>query len=158
MASWPRTRELGHEYTILDCCESLGFRPEDVIAPDLESSFQNKFIGEENVVSTIVDGKTPEQVSAEADGLRLEIVYLMYSIRGWNIFHTEPGHFGLVPKSAEPGDIICVMARCNVPVVLRRRDSHYIHLGTCYVPGFMEGEAVKDVENGLREIQQFEIR
>jgi hypothetical protein len=49
---------------------------------------------------------------------------------------------GLVPRKAEPGDQVCILYGCSVPVVLRRVDGGFWELvGEAYVDGFMDGEA-----------------
>jgi hypothetical protein len=57
--------------------------------------------------------------------------------------------FGLVPPKAEPGDIICIIFGCSVPVLLREvhtyDDSYFEFVGECYVHGYMGGEAVPRV-------------
>jgi hypothetical protein len=58
----------------------------------------------------------------------------------WNRF------LGLVPESAEPSDIICILYSCSVPVVLRRVETsdgvvYHQLIGECYVHGMMDGEA-----------------
>ena len=51
------------------------------------------------------------------------------------------GVFGLVPEDARPGDIICLIFGCDVPLVLRPdEDSTFKIVGECYVDGNMSGE------------------
>jgi hypothetical protein len=53
----------------------------------------------------------------------------------------------LVPCATEPGDIICIIPGCSVPVVLRRLYGPvggkplYKFIGESYVHGMMDGEA-----------------
>jgi len=51
--------------------------------------------------------------------------------------------YGLAPHQTRNGDIICILAGCTVPVVLRRRpDSNtYEFIGEAFVYGKMDGEA-----------------
>ncbi|KAF7897186.1 hypothetical protein EAF00_005414 [Botryotinia globosa] len=62
--------------------------------------------------------------------------------RRWGI--TRKGYFGLFPRYAEEGDIVCVMDGCVVPYLLRQVDGEgrYRLVGECYVFGIMDGEAV----------------
>lgn len=54
---------------------------------------------------------------------------------------------GFVPTSAEPGDAVCILAGCTVPVVLRKttwlRREDWVLVGECYIEGLMEGEFIK---------------
>jgi hypothetical protein len=45
------------------------------------------------------------------------------------LFVSEMGWVGLVPRWAEPGDLICILFGCKVPVVLRRREDYYQYIG-----------------------------
>ena len=55
---------------------------------------------------------------------------------------TYEGYIGLAPRSAQPGDQVCVLLGCNVPMLLRpAANSQYEVVGSCYVHGLMDGEA-----------------
>lgn len=65
-----------------------------------------------------------------------------------------PGtRFGLGPIDSAPGDVVCVLFGCPLPILLRPLDKQYSLLGEVYVPGLMHGEAIK----GDRLISTFEI-
>ena len=53
---------------------------------------------------------------------------------------TEDGYLGMVPRGTLPGDRICVVKGCSNLVVLRAKEDHYIHVGSCYVLGLSSGE------------------
>lgn len=62
------------------------------------------------------------------------------------LYATKSGKLGLGPQPMRPGDIIVVLYGCRLPVVLRRTDSiecQYEFVGTCYLYGIMDGEAVE---------------
>jgi hypothetical protein len=73
---------------------------------------------------------------------------------------------GLGPAKAEKGDLICILAGCSVPVVLRRQEEvlgkrtcvYYTLQGDAYVHGFMDGDAVREQERRKIDQQQFELR
>ena len=51
------------------------------------------------------------------------------------------GLFGLVPEGTRPGDIICVLLGCGVPLVLRPDEGPTFKVvGECYADGAMSGE------------------
>lgn len=57
---------------------------------------------------------------------------------------------GFVPFITEPGDVVCIIAGCTVPVVLRKRkqgtDRGWFLIGECYIDGLMEGEFINEME------------
>lgn len=55
-------------------------------------------------------------------------------------------------------DMICVFLGCNFPVVIRPDGNHYIFIGAVYVDNLTHGEAIADLENGLYELDCFELR
>ncbi|KAL4897597.1 hypothetical protein BDV59DRAFT_168048 [Aspergillus ambiguus] len=57
----------------------------------------------------------------------------------------------------EKGDLICILFGYPWPVVLRRVDSHYIYLGSCFVLGIVDGVALQGIDEGSECIQRFEI-
>ncbi len=76
----------------------------------------------------------------------------------YSIFETPMGLLGLGPSGALPGDIVCILKDCGVPVILREVDSHYLFVGTAFVLGLMDGEARSFVEGGLKVPEVLEIR
>jgi hypothetical protein len=71
---------------------------------------------------------------------------------------TPGGYLGLAPHGAKIGDIVCVLKACNIPVILRKVNEHYVHIGTCYMLGLMEGETAGMLESGHRKVQRFQIQ
>jgi hypothetical protein len=53
---------------------------------------------------------------------------------------------GLVPDTAQNGDIIGILVGCALPLVLRRVEDHFVVIGESYVHGFMSGE-ILDMES-----------
>lgn len=60
--------------------------------------------------------------------------------------------FGLAPRGTQPGDIVCILFGCSVPVILREKRSstgefeHYYELiGESFVYGMMDGEAMHKI-------------
>lgn len=72
-------------------------------------------------------------------------------------FHTSTGYIGSGPEGIQAGDMIGVIQGCPCPVMLRRQGPHYIHLGTCFVLGFMDGEVALHVGQGSMKIQELDI-
>lgn len=49
---------------------------------------------------------------------------------------------GLAPVGSMPGDAICVVQGCSIPLVMRPKGDHWILIGESYVHGIMDGEAM----------------
>lgn len=72
-------------------------------------------------------------------------------------FVTKKGYIGWARGGFQNGDRVCVLAGCSVPVLLRKVDERYIHLGPCYVEGLMHGEAMSCVRDGTAQLETFHI-
>lgn len=73
---------------------------------------------------------------------------------------TSNNFFGLVPDTAEVGDILCVLYGGQVLYLLRAIDgSLYRFVGECYIHGLMDGAALEflELEEGISEEQVFVI-
>ncbi|KAK5125466.1 hypothetical protein LTR85_000575 [Meristemomyces frigidus] len=78
---------------------------------------------------------------------------------GWRFAVSREGLYCMVPRVAQPGDHIAVLAGAKVPVILRPRDaqaSSFTWLGTCYVHGFMDGEAL-DAKTSAGRKRRYEV-
>lgn len=82
---------------------------------------------------------------------------------GRRFFITKGGRFGIGPKSMGFGDRVVVFFGSKVPFILRkygpgagRRGWQVV--GECYVYGAMQGEVVKDWENGMVELGMISIQ
>lgn len=76
---------------------------------------------------------------------------------GSSFAETENGYIGIFPPRLEKGDIVCILKGCSTPVLLRKVSDHYEHVGTCFVPGLMDGEAAGLVKTSQENIQLVEI-
>lgn len=69
---------------------------------------------------------------------------------------------GLAPMTAQPGDVICILHGCSVPVVLRSQTldgvASWTFIGECYVHGMMDGEAMEMGHLGAGQADKFELR
>jgi hypothetical protein len=74
--------------------------------------------------------------------------------------YTENKHgcFRLTLRFSRSGDLIAILKGCSVPVVLRRHEDYYIHIGTCFVPGLMKGEAQLLLNDGRAKVEEIRIR
>jgi len=64
---------------------------------------------------------------------------------------------GLGTESLCSSDIIVVLLGCDVPVILRKVEDHYVLIGECFVLGLMDGEAMEMLDQREVNLQTFEI-
>lgn len=70
---------------------------------------------------------------------------------------TTEGFVGMVPHTADRGDVGCILLGCSFPMLLRPHEQSYRVVGPCYVHGIMEGEASDWLHKGIREISDISI-
>lgn len=70
---------------------------------------------------------------------------------------TCKGYVALAPADTRKGDVVCILFDCHVPLVLRPRDDHYEMIGESYVHGVMHGEAMKDMNGKMLQVQSFAL-
>lgn len=101
----------------------------------------------------------PRVVSADLDMLsRIDCDLMMGPRRfgeavrasnGSRMFITETGYVGFGPRCMRPGDVVCVLFGGGTQYVVRPTAAadEYLFLGSAYVYGLMDGEAVDAWEN-----------
>lgn len=109
----------------------------DELLPDIESAAK---LFDPNVLSTLSFFQS-----------------LPHNLRHFALVETASGYIGLAPIDTATGDSICVLNGSSYPVVLRRKDDHYILIGQCFVLGLMEGEAAEILDKEPDRIQHFNI-
>jgi hypothetical protein len=85
-------------------------------------------------------------------------LYFLDSLRDISTRHlvvTQRGYVGSVSYDAMVGDIICALFECNKLVILRPEGALFRIIGDAYVHGFMNSEAVVNVEEA--DVEEFEI-
>ena len=83
----------------------------------------------------------------------LERVYRF--VRTRRLMVTLKGLIGAVPHEARRGDIVFLLLGCNVPIVLRAvGNDRYKVVGSCYLHGIMEGEAMGPLEAGQSHVKE----
>jgi hypothetical protein len=58
-------------------------------------------------------------------------------------------------NSVKIDDLVCVIMGCDVPLILRLVENHFVIIRDYYVEGIMEGEAMEFVKNGKVEMREF---
>ena len=97
--------------------------------------------------------------TADFDNLRDDArqYHAQLSTRSWNrrFFWTSRKDYGIGPVCMREGDIVVVLYGSNAPCVLRPKGDKYLMLGEAYVDSIMNGELVREVEEGRRQDQEF---
>ena len=112
------------------------------------------------LLPTLGDLETPVTES-EKRKAEVNIWYTAPSCRKRKFIVVDGKECGIGPQGVEVGDHIVVVLGCLVPIILRERkeeeDGGYRNMGDAFLPGYMEGKALKDVENGTRAFEGFEL-
>ncbi|KAK8040034.1 hypothetical protein PG993_008445 [Apiospora rasikravindrae] len=93
-----------------------------------------------------------DQAVAEMS-LRYSIMAYTYNMSRC-LYRTRRGYLGTGPNAVQRGDIVCVFMGGAVPFILRPRQkgNGYTLIGDAYVHGIMDGELVRDWEEGKAEL------
>jgi hypothetical protein len=70
----------------------------------------------------------------------------------------KEGYMALVPRFANVSDIVCILFGCDTPVVLRPNGDGFEFIGECFIHGIMDGELIKEYEEGSIQSTEFVIR
>lgn len=123
------------------------------------SALRNIFLG--NRVSAAMSIKWPTTEYVRGDGFStfsamvLKMINIFTGRRG---FSTKKGYLGVGPPGLLQGDIVSVLQGFRLPVILRKVGSQYVLVGTCFVLGLMDEEAMQAVEQGSAQLQEIEIQ
>ena len=63
----------------------------------------------------------------------------------------------LGPAGGHAWGLDCVLHGARSPVVLRRQDQHFVHIGLCLVLCFSDGEAAEKISSGEIKVREFAI-
>lgn len=75
----------------------------------------------------------------------------------WRFVETKGGYLGLGPKGATPGDVVAILKGSGAPVILRRIDDHFKHVGASFILGLVDGELSESIDEGKWPVQSFKI-
>lgn len=70
-------------------------------------------------------------------------------------FLTQHGYLGIGPPRMNAGDRICLLQGSTLPSLLRKVESHWAYVGTCYVQGLSQGEPLQMID--AKEVQMEEL-
>lgn len=101
-----------------------------------------------------VNESTPEE-----ERLASQFRYMTYgTASNRRFFRTSSGQAGLGPQTMEAQDVVAILYGCSYPVILRPSNEHkesYEFVGTAYVHGIMNGEAVRQHKANGRADETF---
>ena len=137
----------------LEVLARLGIRTTE----ELAASFGSASVGAVDSGNGSLYGELEEHIDGPLSVEKCQILESMVIIRSLKFFQTSRGYLGLGPPSMAPGDLVCMIFDCKMPILLRRVDAHYLHVGTCFVLGLMDGEGLLDPQGRPRPTEVFEI-
>ncbi|PVH91329.1 HET-domain-containing protein [Periconia macrospinosa] len=74
----------------------------------------------------------------------------MLSLNQRALITTRTGYLGLAPNNVRSGDIVAILLGCNFPMILRPCTKDLYHVvGECYVHGLMDGEILRQKDEGI---------
>ncbi len=74
-------------------------------------------------------------------------------------FRTLTGYIGGASSTVKPGDVVCVLGSCSMPVILRKVKNSYEFVSVGHVIGVLYGEAwVTGLEKDEHDVQVFSLR
>ncbi|KIW03032.1 uncharacterized protein PV09_05685 [Verruconis gallopava] len=119
------------------CC---GYFGEEYLQP--LAHFPN-FEKSKAILKNLINAADPtaEDLSTGTGGHRLLDWFWTFG-QGRSFFTAVEGYIGLAPKEAKPGDQVCILLGCPMPLVLRPlKNKRYRVVGECYACGLMGAEA-----------------
>jgi hypothetical protein len=139
----------------LELLKNLGMSPYKKYGESFAKAFS---LDVEELSKTLVSARTCDTV--------LQLIGLETSTTMWieealmykRFFQTLRDHLSIGPRGMRKGDLICILRGCSFPVILRKVDSYFVHVGPCFVLGIMDGEATEMAIGGKTAVRSFEIR
>lgn len=92
-----------------------------------------------------------------AEKLAFDITTHMDDLAGCRIFWTDNDYIGVIPTLVERGDQLCVVNGCTFPIVLRKIDRGWAHIGACYVYDITGLHPIDVIKRDGLEVQTFDI-
>ena len=85
------------------------------------------------------------------------------AMRYQRLMTTRSGRLGLAPgfyhhenqpeRGVHQGDQICILLNCSFPLIIRPNGFGHQLIGSCYVHGIMDGEALENLKAGVCHLQ-----
>jgi hypothetical protein len=127
-----------------------------------ESTFEDDFLGTSDEPQCAKPEEYNKPVTGEDIGWIAENLLLgtatVKGELGRKIVATSNEYLALVPKEAKEGDLVCILMGGKTPFVLRSAGDYYQIVGSCYVDGIMNGEAMSMLDTEKVLLQRFSIQ
>ncbi|KAH7330516.1 heterokaryon incompatibility protein-domain-containing protein [Rhexocercosporidium sp. MPI-PUGE-AT-0058] len=89
----------------------------------------------------------------------ISVIEVVHRQAKHSIFRISKDYLGIAPQGCVENDRVCILQGSKYPVVLRKEGDQYVLIGTCIVPGLMDGEAIGLAKSGRGDnMQRFAIR
>lgn len=124
---------------------------------DFSIAFRKQFLGVEKSSCSTTAQSAKEALSKASRSMVLKYQMAMVTSSGRTRFRTMKGYLGYGHRHLLPGDYVCLFPGCPLPVILRKVNSHYLHISTSFVLGLMDGEILKSLDDGVYALQDFKI-
>jgi hypothetical protein len=124
----------------------LGLDP----GPSFAETYSNLVFPNANTIPQIgkwIDAITAMKSEAKSVSAHFLVTYIQQRMRRYALVGTKNGYIGL-SVSACQGDVVATVSGCNLPVILRKANSHFQLVGCCFILGLMDGEAMERVKTG----------
>ncbi|KAI0466929.1 heterokaryon incompatibility protein-domain-containing protein [Xylaria cf. heliscus] len=101
----------------------------------------------ETAIKALLDtNTTDDRELSNCTELRFFLSQAIETLKGRCFFWGTDGYIGLAPQAAQPGDRVCHILGCYVPILLRSLGEELVNpcsvVGECYVHGLMHNEAL----------------
>ena len=74
------------------------------------------------------------------------------------LFTTCQGRLGVGTRLLKPGDKVCVLWGCPIPLLFRENGAHFQLVGDAYIHGIMESECISKEKDGPFDSITFDIQ
>jgi hypothetical protein len=84
--------------------------------------------------------------------------HLQGLLKSRTIFETVEQEIGVAPDFSEPGDWVCMLFGCRVPVILRKRDDDsFMFVGDAYMYQAKDGNVLKELQAERCQLRNFNL-
>jgi len=73
------------------------------------------------------------------------------------VFLLGSGYLGTTECEIQSDDLVCIILGFSFPAILRRVAGGYQYIGICFVLDFMDGEAIRMVDEGELRVESFDL-
>lgn len=68
------------------------------------------------------------------------------------------GEIGIAPPgTVQKGDLVCLILGCSAPLVIRPTGRRFVVVSAAYIDNLMDGRAMPYLEDGLFELETFDL-